>query len=80
MAKRRSYTISDGKLVLTLTESADGGFIVTNPLDPELVTQAETLAEAFANARDLQKLLAEHRNAARRSQKRRPVAKAGGAV
>ena len=50
MAKR--YTISDGKLVLTLEEAEEGGFIVTSPLDPGLNTEAETVAEAFEMARD----------------------------
>ncbi|HEY2586105.1 MAG TPA: type II toxin-antitoxin system HicB family antitoxin [Tepidisphaeraceae bacterium] len=60
MAKR--YTISDGKLVLTLQEAEEGGFVVSSPLYPELWTQAETLAEAFDNARDaLQALLAAKR-------------------
>ena len=30
----------------------EGGYIVTSPLDPELLTEAGTLEEAFANARD----------------------------
>ena len=50
MAKR--YTVSDGKLVLTLEEAEEGGFIVTSPLDPELVTEGETVAECFEMARD----------------------------
>lgn len=50
MAKR--YTVSDGKLVLSLEEAAEGGYVVTSPLDPELITEAETVAEAFENARD----------------------------
>ena len=48
MSKR--YTVSDGKLALHLEEAEEAGFIVTSPLDPELITQAETIAEAFANA------------------------------
>ena len=48
MAKK--YTVSDGKLVLTLEEADEGGFVVTSPLDPELITEAETIAEAFENA------------------------------
>jgi antitoxin HicB len=47
-----TYTISDGRLVLTLTPAKEGGFVVTSPLDPELITEAETVAEAFAMARD----------------------------
>jgi antitoxin HicB len=46
------YTVSDGKLVLNLETAEEGGYIVTSPLDPELITQAETLEEAFVNARD----------------------------
>ncbi|HET6882471.1 MAG TPA: type II toxin-antitoxin system HicB family antitoxin [Pirellulales bacterium] len=46
------YTVSDGKLVLNLEPAEEGGYVVTSPLDPELITEAETLEEAFANARD----------------------------
>lgn len=46
------YTVSDGKLVLTLEPAEEGGYVVTSPLDPELITEADTLEEAFANARD----------------------------
>ena len=49
---RKPYTVSDGKLVLTLTPAAEGGFVVTSPLEPELVTEADTMEEAFAMARD----------------------------
>lgn len=38
--------------MLTLTPAEEGGYVVTSPLDPELVTEAETLAEAFEMARD----------------------------
>ena len=53
----RRYTISDGKLVLTLEEAEEGGFVVSSPLYPGLWTQAETVAEAFENARDAMKAL-----------------------
>lgn len=46
----KSYTASDGKLVLTLTAADEGGFVVTSPLEPELVTEAETIEEAFRMA------------------------------
>jgi antitoxin HicB len=59
MSKR--YTVSDGRLVLNLEEAEEGGYIVTAPLDPELITQAETIAEAFANARDAAKALKQSR-------------------
>lgn len=52
------YTVSDGKLMLTLEEAPEGGYVVSSPLDPGLWTQAETIAEAFANARDAMKALA----------------------
>ena len=48
----RNYTVSDGKLVLVLTPAKEGGYGVTSPLDPGLVTQAETIEEAFENAYD----------------------------
>ena len=44
------YTVSDGKLVLNITVAEEGGYLVTSPLDPELITEAETIEEAFANA------------------------------
>lgn len=61
MPKR--YTISDGKLVLTLDVAAEGGFVVSSPLYPGLWTQAESVAEAFENARDALKALAAARRA-----------------
>lgn len=62
-----AYTVSDGKLVLVLAHAEEGGYTVTSPLDPELVTQAETLSEAFDNARDaLRALRASRRKLLRR--------------
>lgn len=58
---RKTYTISDGKLVLTLKSDPEGGYVVTSPLDPELITQAENVEEAFANARDAMEALRESR-------------------
>jgi antitoxin HicB len=65
MSKR--YAVSDGKMLLNLEEAEEGGYIVTSPLDPELITQAETIAEAFANARDAAKALKQSRSQLRRS-------------
>ena len=59
MSKR--YTVSDGKFVLNLEEAEEGGYVLTSPLDPELITQAETIEEAFANARDAAKALKQSR-------------------
>jgi antitoxin HicB len=55
------YTISDGKLVLHLEPAEEGGYVVTSPLDPELITEAETIEEAFTNAREASNALQEAR-------------------
>jgi antitoxin HicB len=52
-----AYTASDGKLVLTLTPAEEGGFVVTSPLEPELITEADTIEEAFRMAHDAQRAL-----------------------
>ena len=57
----KQYTVSDGKLVLTLQEAEEGGYVVTSPLDPQLITEAESVAEAFENARDALAALAASR-------------------
>ncbi len=56
----KRYTVSDGTLLLNLETEGDW-FVVTSPLDPELVTQAKTIEEAFRMAYDLQALLEEYR-------------------
>lgn len=61
MTATKTYTVSDGELVLTLQPADEGGYIVTSPLDPELITEAETLAEAFANAADAAEALKQSR-------------------
>jgi antitoxin HicB len=55
------YTISDGKLVLVLEPAEEGGYVVTSPLDPELITEAESVEQAFANARDAAQALKQSR-------------------
>ena len=55
------YTVSDGTMMLVLEEVEEGGFVVTSPIDPGLVTQAETLQEAFLMAYDAAECLAEGR-------------------
>lgn len=57
MRKSKQYTVSDGNVVLTLEPMAEGGFVVRSPLDPALITEAETIAEAFVMARDAMKAL-----------------------
>lgn len=56
-----AYTVSDGRMVLLLEPAEEGGFVVTSPLDPELITEAETLEEAFRNAYDAVEALKESR-------------------
>ena len=52
MKKMQRFTVSDGKMVLVLESAEEGGYLVTSPFDPELVTEAETIEEAFVMARD----------------------------
>jgi predicted RNase H-like HicB family nuclease len=53
MAKKPTqYTVTDGKMVLVLEVAEEGGFTVTAPFIPGLVTEADTLEEAFEMARD----------------------------
>jgi antitoxin HicB len=61
MNSSKNYTVSDEDLVLTQTPAEEGGFVVTSPLDPELITEAETLDEAFENARDALEALKDSR-------------------
>ncbi len=57
MAKPIKYTVSDGKLVLTLEVCEEGGYCVTSPLNPDVLTEADSLEEAFEMARDVIALL-----------------------
>lgn len=59
--KLKTYTISDGTMVLTLEEAEEWGFVVSSPTDPELMTQAETIEEAFEMARDAAEALQKSR-------------------
>ncbi len=40
------------KVPLVLTPQPEGGFTVTSPVLPELITEGDTADEALANARD----------------------------
>lgn len=53
--------MSNGKVVLNLEEAEESGYVVTSPLDPELITEAETIQEAFSNAQDAAKALTRSR-------------------
>ena len=57
----KAYTVTDGKPVLHLQQAQEGGYVVTSPMEPELVTEAESVAEAFENARDAMKALRDAR-------------------
>jgi predicted RNase H-like HicB family nuclease len=57
MKKRNSFTVSDGDLVLLLETAEEGGYLVTSPFEPELITEAESLEDAFAMAKDAIKAL-----------------------
>jgi predicted RNase H-like HicB family nuclease len=57
----RRYTVSDGTLVLKLEPAREGGYVVTSPLEPRLITEADDVPEAFAMARDAVKSLVQSR-------------------
>jgi antitoxin HicB len=40
------------RLPLVFTPQPEGGFTVTSPVLPELITEGDTLDQAFANVRD----------------------------
>ena len=64
LAMPKTYTVSDGELVLTLEllpKEDGGGYGVTSPLEPQLVTEAKTVEEAFEMARDAIQALRESR-------------------
>ncbi len=71
MAKKATrFTVTDGKLVLLLEPADEGGYVVTAPFNPDVLTQAETLEEAFENARDVIELFEEDRRAYRSGRKK----------
>jgi antitoxin HicB len=75
MAKKsRRYMVTDGKLVLVLELDEEvGGYCVTSPFNPDIITQAETVEEAFEMARDCAALMKAARAKTNRSEsKRRP--------
>jgi antitoxin HicB len=67
------YTVTDGDLVLVL-EPEDGWYCVTSPFNPDIITQARTLEEAFEMARDVIQTYKDYR--AKQTSGREP-AKAG---
>lgn len=52
MSAKKHYTVCDGKTTLILEPAVEGGYIVTSPLDPSLITEAENIEKAFEVAYD----------------------------
>jgi antitoxin HicB len=71
MNKPPFYVVSDGRLVLHLEPAEEGGYVVTSPFDAALITEAETIEEAFEMAEDAAKTLAEGRAKLERVRKAR---------
>lgn len=65
--KRRIFTVSDGKMMLNLEPAEEGGYVVTSPLDPQLITEADTVEEAFEMAYDAAAALKAARSKARKA-------------
>ncbi len=53
----KHFTVSDGKIVLFLWPAEEGGYTITSPLDDRLISEAETLEEAFIMGHDAMELL-----------------------
>jgi predicted RNase H-like HicB family nuclease len=58
MDKPNFYVAFNGRMLLHLEPAAEGGYVVTSPFDPALITEAETIEDAFANAEDAARTLA----------------------
>ena len=54
------FIVSDGTLTLQLEVAEEGGYLVTSPFVPGLVTEGETLEEVFEMAYDAKALLDEY--------------------
>ena len=65
----RKYTVNDGRLVLTLQPMDEGGYLVRSPMDPEILTSAKTIGEAYSKAYDVLKAL--HASRRKWAQRRR---------
>lgn len=59
--KAKTYTVSDGQMLLQLEDAGDGWWCVTAPMEPGVVTQARSIPEAFEMARDAAQALHEVR-------------------
>jgi len=71
MAKKATaFAVTDGKLVLRLEPVDEGGYVVTSPFHPDVLPQADSLEEAFDNARDVIALFEADRKAIRAKKKK----------
>lgn len=52
------YIVTDGTLTLALEAAPEGGYVITSPFDPTVLTQADSIEEAFEMARDVKELMA----------------------
>jgi predicted RNase H-like HicB family nuclease len=68
--KVADFIVTDGTLVLRLQPADEGGYVVTSPFNSDILTQAETLEEAFENARDVIALFEADRKAERSRKKK----------
>lgn len=75
-AAPESWLVTDNKGMVLQLEQEGKWLIVSSPFDPELVTQARTIAEAFAMAYDAQKELEAARAELARARSLEPVAPA----
>ncbi len=62
MKKAKEFTVSNGEMTLILEIAEEGGYLVRSPFDQSLITEAESLEEAFENARDAAEALREARS------------------
>ncbi|MEM7011462.1 MAG: type II toxin-antitoxin system HicB family antitoxin [Verrucomicrobiota bacterium] len=68
------YVVYDGDLTLHLEPAEEGGYTVTTPIDSQLVTEADSIEEAFEMARDALEALAEARKELARQDREKQVA------
>lgn len=69
------------KIPLIFSPQPEGGFTVTSPLLPELVTEGDTFDEAFANVRDaLEAVIEAYQDSGRDLPPNTQLDDAGGAV
>ena len=60
--KPTKYIVTDGELTLELELDEEvGGYSVTSPFNPDIITQGDTLEEAFEMARDVVQMYKDYR-------------------